>query len=65
MTTHNETVDKGSTARGKGVNLWRTFRLGLPTDIPGRGPSCPLNKGCLTPQIYLGKHQEFSDKPSG
>ena len=34
MTTHNETVDKGSTAREKGGNLWRNFRLEPPTDIP-------------------------------
>ena len=33
MATHNKTVDKGSTARGKGVNLWPTYTLEPPTDI--------------------------------
>jgi hypothetical protein len=37
MTTHSKTVDKGSTAGEKGVNLWRTFRVEPPTDIPGGG----------------------------
>jgi hypothetical protein len=65
MTTHNKTVDKGSTATGKRVNLWPTYTVEPPADIPGRGPGWPPNKGCLTPPIYLEKHQEFSDKPSG
>ena len=39
MTTHNKTVDRGSTAREKGGNLRRAFRLEVPTDIPG----CPMD----------------------
>ena len=43
MATHNETVDKGSTAREKGGNLRPAFRLGVPTDILG----CPVENEAM------------------
>ena len=47
MATHNKTVDKGSTVRGKGVNLWPSNRVDAPTDIPGRGRTNPYSSGVL------------------
>ena len=60
MTTHNETVDKVSTARVKGDNLWRTFRLGPPTDIAGRRMIDDIQPSYLSHILKIGESVAFS-----
>jgi hypothetical protein len=60
MTTHNETVDKGSTAREKGGNLWRTFRLEPPTDIAGRRIIDDIQPSYLSHILKIGESVAFS-----